>query len=420
MLLNSHMLNFLKRIFQREQVIIKENVAFNSLNSWLDEKTAPNIAELNNKLKELNNQIHEDVNTTNQNLSALDNAELMNQNIPERAKHFMKGNREAYKKKVSLFLNSLHLPDKVDNWPVFYSAAQNEMKEMVQGTAKSFQVLQEFFANESRNVMNSIGSIESKILAFKQSFDKAGLDLLEETKVQINDLQAKIQLKKALQADLKEQKSKLSLFSDELKNLKTDIELLQKDKELNNLKIKLNACKAKSSEIKNRFITPFSVINPALRKFERITYRHRLIVQKYIESPLDALMQDLHLSILKALQDLEKAILTNRIDLKDKKKEKTLEVLKLLNKSYLGNFLTEFGNIKKEQDKLIKQIKSLDVVKLLKEKTEKSKQIEEKCADTEKKIDLFSKEIEKFNLDELEKKILSNLRKITQVDVNIV
>ncbi|MBW2985939.1 hypothetical protein KY333_01080 [Candidatus Woesearchaeota archaeon] len=414
------MLSFLKRIFRKEQSISQEKVELTNLSPWFDEKTAPKIDELNSELAKVSQRVLAEKQQTIQHLDTLNKAELMNSNIPERAKHYMKGNREAYHKKVSLFLDKIQPPQKIEDLPVFHSVVQKELKELMQGTAKSFQIMQEFFANESRQVMTSIGNIEREINAFKQAFDTAGLDVLDSTKNLIVDVQTKTKLKKALETDLETRKKEKEIFSSELKQLQEDIELLQKDRELNEIKDKLKQTKAKGEEVRERIALPFSVINPALRKFERITYRHRVTVQKYIESPLDALMQDLHLGILKTLQDLEKSILNNRIDLRDKKRDKTLEVLKLLTKEYLGSFLSEYGHIKKEQDKLIKQMNALNVIQLLKEKKERIKTFENNRIDIERKIDLFSKELEKVHLLELEEKLLGNLKKITNTQVKIV
>lgn len=413
------MFSFLKKIFSKEPEVPAEDIELSNLGSWFDEKTKPKIEELNIELKKVNEQISQKISETKQNLDTLNKMELMNPNIPERAKHFMKGNREAYTKKVNLFLDKIHPPQTIETLPIFHATIQNELKEFTQGTVRPFQILQEFFANESRQVMASIGSIEKEISSFKQAFDTAGLDVLDDTKKQIIDFQTKIKLKKALETDLEEKKKELEAHTAEITKLKEDIELLQKNKELEELKNKLKQLRAKGGETRERITTPFSVINPALRKFERITYRHRTIVQKYIESPLDALMQDLHLGILKALQDLEMAIANNRIDIRDKKKDKTLEVLKLLTREYLGSFLTEYGQNKKDQDKIVKQINNLDVVVLLKQKKERAQKLENNRIDTERKIDLFSKDLDKVHIQELKNKLLDNLKKITNTQVNI-
>jgi len=411
------MFGFLKKLFSKEPEVAVEEVELSNLHSWFDEKTKSNIDSLAAELKELNNRISHEIKQAREKIEVLNNAELLNPNIPERAKHFMQGNREAFSRKVTAFLDSVHVPQDIADFSVFHSAVQEELKELSQGTAKSFQILQEFFANESRQVMANVGAVSKEITSFKQSFDAAGLNILGETRKKISDFQTKLDLRQALEKDLAARKKELEEHTSEVRQLKQDVELLQKDRELAELKNQFRQAQAGVEEARERITGPFSVINTALRKFERITYRHRMIVQKYIDSPLDALLQDLHLSILKALHDLEMAIVNNRIDLKDKKKEKTLEVLKLLTREYLGNFLTEYGQIKHEQDKIKKKIANLNVVVLLKQKKERIQKLENERIDIERKIDLFSKELSKVDIDELENKLVENLRKITGVKV---
>ncbi|MBW3002507.1 hypothetical protein KY338_05105 [Candidatus Woesearchaeota archaeon] len=411
------MLGFLKRLFTREPEVPVEEIELANLHSWFDEKTKFNIDSLTAELKEVGSRVSQEISAAKKNIETLNNAELLNPNIPERAKHFMQGNREAYSKKVGSFLDRVHVPYAISDFPVFHSAIQEELKELTQGTAKSFQILQEFFANESRQVMANVGSISKEINSFKEAFDTAGLNILDDTRKRITDFQTKLDLRQALEKDFDSQKKILAEHTEEIKKLKEETELLQKDKELTELKNNFKQAQARVEETRERITGPFSSINTALRKFERITYRHRIIVQKYIDSPLDALLQDLHLSILKALHDMEMAIVNNRIDLKDKKKEKTLEVMKLLTREYLGSFLTEYGQIKHEQDKIKKQIANLDVVVLLKEKKERITKLENNRIDIERKIDLFSKELSKVDIQELENKLVENLRKITGVKV---
>ena len=413
------MLDFLRKFFRKKQEFASEDVELDNLAAWLDENTRQNIDSLNEELGRVSQSISEGLAQARENVEVLNNAKLLNPDIPERAKHFMQGNRDAFSKKINLFLDSVHVPSSVDDFPVFYSGVQDELKELMQGTARPLQILQEFFAHESGKVMASVGNIEKEINLFRNAFDNAGLDILDDTRKRIFDLQTKVRLKDALEKDLEAQQKELEEIEKDILQLKSDVELLQKDRDFNLLKDTLKGVQARIEEARERIMGPFSVINPALRKYEYISYRHRFLVQKYIESPLDALMQDLHLGIVKALRDMELAVMNNRLDLKDKKKDKTLEVLKLLSREYLGNFLAEYGQIKHEQDKLMKEIESLEVVVLMKEKKERIQKLENNRIDVERKIDLFSKEISKADIKELEDKLVENLKKITKTVVKI-
>ena len=98
------MLGFLKRLFSKEPEVPIEEVELVNLHSWFDEKTKSNLESLNTELKEVGQRVSSEVQQAKQNLDLLNKAELLNQNIPERAKHFMEGNRSSYTKKINLFI----------------------------------------------------------------------------------------------------------------------------------------------------------------------------------------------------------------------------------------------------------------------------------------------------------------------------
>lgn len=414
------MFGFLKRILKKEEPVRSEEVELPALHSWFEGKTKSREASLKQDMEGMGQKIASERDAAQKNLALLGKAGLQNPNIPERAKHFMQGNRDAFSKKVHFFLDSIHVPQEISSFPAFYSGVQDELKELMQGTAKSFQILQEFFANESRQVMANVGVIEKELNSFKSAFDAADLDILEDTKQRISDFQAKLNLRKALEKDLSQKKKELQESTSEIRRLKKDVEMLQKDSQLNSLKNRLKDVQARIDDLRARITGPFSAINHPLKKFERITYKHRTIIQKYIDSPLEALLQDLHLSVLKALHDMELAVLNNRIDLKEKKKEKTLEVLKLLTKEYLGSFLTEYGQINHEKDKIKKTLAGLDIVALIEQKKERIAELESKRVDIEQRIQALGRELEKIDIPAVEQKLVSNLRKITETDIRIL
>jgi len=90
------MLGFLKRLFSKEHEVPVEEVELDTLSSWFDDKTKSKIDSLNTELSEVGKRVSSEVEQTRQNLDALNKAELLNSNIPERAKHFMTGNRDKF------------------------------------------------------------------------------------------------------------------------------------------------------------------------------------------------------------------------------------------------------------------------------------------------------------------------------------
>ena len=96
------------RGFFREE-IKEEEVSVANLEEWFSSKAAAVFASAAEKIKESNQQIAITIGETKEKIKALEAAELRNPNIPERAKHFMQGNRENYIKQISMFLDNIQL-----------------------------------------------------------------------------------------------------------------------------------------------------------------------------------------------------------------------------------------------------------------------------------------------------------------------
>lgn len=409
-----------KSIFRKkEPELPKEEIELHLIEKWLDEKTGPVVAELNSRLAAAKQAVAREIEETKHNLEVLEQAQLRNQSIPERAKHFMQGNRETYIKRIGFFLNSIHFPGDIRDYGSFYSAMQEELRNLAQGIARPYQILQEFFSDESRQVSSNIAVIEKELNSVQQEIISKSIHSLESTKLRIKDLEFKVTLKKKLLEESETLKQEKNGLEKEMETLSSELALLKKDKALRELEKKQLETKAKIEQAQARMMNSFSAIDTAMRKFEKITYKHREIMQKYIASPLDALMQDLHLGIIKALSDMQSTIRNSRIDLKDRKKDKALEVLQLFTKEYLGSFLTEYGQLKKEEGETAKAIETSNVTILVREKKEKLEKDESAKKITERKIADLQKEFEKIDIEALRADIAGALTALTSTAASI-
>ncbi len=409
-----------KSIFRKkEQELPKEEITLEHLENWLDEKTKPVIAELNGRLAAAKQKVIREIAEARHNIEILEQAQLRNQEIPERAKHFMKGNRETYVKRINFFFSSIHFPDAISDYGFFYSAMQEELRNLAQGVARPYQILQEFFSDESRQVSSNVAVIEQEINGLQQEIISKSINSLESTKLMIKDLESKICLKKKAADEAKLLEKEKEELDRRIEALSSDITLLKKDKKIKELEKRQLEIKVSIEQARARIMNSFSVMDTAMRKFEKITYKHRVILQKYIESPFDALLHDLHLEVIKAFSDLQAAVRSNKIDLKDRKREKTLEAIQLFTKEYLGNFLTEYGQLKKEECEIEKAIACSDVSVLLKEKQDKILCDEAARKDAEKKIADLQKELEKIDIGKLKEDIACAVSRIVQAEVSI-
>ena len=156
------MFNFLKKFFTKKEIeTIK--LELKDLKSFFDEKHKEVEKELNSKIAEIRGKIAEEITKTRNNLETLKKAELRNENIPVRAKQFMKGNREAYIRIVNNLVDSINIEDDYNSILKFCDNFNETLLHFTKSTTKAYQVLQEFFANESREIALNIKQFDSLI-----------------------------------------------------------------------------------------------------------------------------------------------------------------------------------------------------------------------------------------------------------------
>ncbi|MDP6138780.1 MAG: hypothetical protein QGI89_01600 [Candidatus Woesearchaeota archaeon] len=192
------MLNFLKKIFTKQE-IPEEKIDLNELNNCLDQKTKPLFENLDNNINQVTNKISNEKEKVEKNLEILKNAQLQNPKIPERVKTIMEGNRAAFIKKVSFFFNNIDF--KYNNHNEILekcNKTKNEIDSLGKGTARSYQILNEFFAREAEHIAANIKNIENYSNEIKNSIKNSKISNLEKIKNDIVDIQNKIKLKENL------------------------------------------------------------------------------------------------------------------------------------------------------------------------------------------------------------------------------
>ena len=101
------MFNLLRRLFEKKQedVVIKEK----ELLSWFDTETTQLNKALDEDLDRIKANISAEIKKAHENIEKLNNTILQNKDIKTREMQFMEGNREAYTKRVTIFLNQINV-----------------------------------------------------------------------------------------------------------------------------------------------------------------------------------------------------------------------------------------------------------------------------------------------------------------------
>lgn len=412
------MFNFLKNLFVKETP--KEEIKTENLSSWFNSKTNILLHSLDNDIENILEKIKEEKEKTNSNLEILKNAQLQNPNIPFKAKQLMEGNREAYIRKVIMFLKQIELEKDHKKLYNFCLSFDSLLDNFGKSTLKPYHILQEFFANESKSVANNIKNFDNLIKELRIIIEEKNLKKIEEIKEKINNLQIQINQKNKLSEEL----NNLSNLNKEIvyskQFIEKDIEKLKIAEEYSNLK----NLKQTKQNIENEFNNnkslldnSFSIIEMALKKYARIAFEYEILINDYLQNPIETLLNDKELRIINILEKLNNNIINNKIELKERKKEKTLEEIKNLNLEFFNNFIKRHNELRNRLDNVNKRINENKTRKILEEYKNRLNKIDEDTEKTEQKIDNLKKEIEKINIEEMKRELEKEINGLLKTNI---
>lgn len=392
------MLKFIKKIFQNERQEVKEamEIRLDSLEEWLNEKSKPLLEDVRQHTEEILMKSDEELQRTRFNIEVLENAKLQNPNIPFKAKQYMEGNRKAYIRAINSFLGHME----INNRDYFYlldfcSMFDKLINDLNKGTFRSYQILQEFFANETNKIALNLRNFDIIFKELKSVLNNEKVTAVNDLKEDIKSLKIKIKQKINLDVDLKNMEAGLALANGEKDALMADIESFGRSDAHNNF---LNLSEEKKNKAaafyndESQILQSFSVLERPLRKYSHIAFEHEELILDYLKQPIETLANDKNMAILDILNNLEKVLTEDRLQVDDRKKEKSLEEVKKMNREFITLFLKKYHSFKADMEELEKKIKLTGVA-------EKLREFNRQLEDTNLRIEKVNVEFNKLKND---------------------
>lgn len=404
----------------------KKELRLNETADWLDSKTKQTIEELNEKIKGYYSSIQNLQEKIKADLILLGSASYK-EKVDQRVIQIVLSNKMNYIKQVDLFLSQIILAPSFDyrsarEWCLKF---EKEIDNLAKSSVKSYYKTQHLFSDEVEKVARGIASLDMIFKKLKKELDnnKNIINLIELAYSKIKELEQGITGKYKLEKELKEERENYSKTTKQKSDINNSIVVLRSSKEythLNNL-IKENERIAKEvKQEKYKLEQPFSDLRKALEKFKRMAVSDEPLIQFYILSPIKALENDPELKIIKVLGQMEKIVEKGRIELKDKKRQKTLEQIRILNKEYLSSFLKRYSKLKNNKKTVEQEIGADTIIKKEQELNDQLNKIENKLNISAGLIKEKEERLEKFNINSLKEDIKSKLQKITGISVSII
>ncbi len=416
------MLKFLKALFGYGAQPVKEGpvaVKLSDFESWLASAQEPLKTRVSQQLSSSKNKISQISSEIKEKVNSLQSAQLLNPNIPDRAKDYMTGNREEYSRRVLQYTDKITIPENVESLSSFLEQHRQDASEFTKGILRPFQILQEFFANESKEITAMLADIEREIEAVRQAHTQANTGDYELLKNEAGILAARQKQLSGLRQEQAELEKHRNEAEKSVQALNTEEERLLKDPARAEALKKISEAREKVKAHEQKIRDVFANFEPALRKFYRMATRNVRLVERYLRDPVATLIEDLHLEILEAVEDIRRLLKFDRLQLGDKK-EYVLDAMAMLEKNSLGTWLREYGQLTKAEKDAYKAVENCDAtrtlvrVQKLREETMRNAQL------SGQRLAQVSKDIEKISLDQMRARLEEKTKMVTGKDVSII
>ncbi len=420
------MFKFLKKLFfetVEEDVVEKEGIKAEELGNWFKARSDKIFGNLDVKINYIKSKVKEEITKTKDNLAILSAASLHNPKISVKENQFMEGNRKSYILAVNNFLRGIEL-DSEDYSKLLglCNDFNDKLERFGKSTLRPYHILQEFFAHESRNIAINIKNLDASIKELKTAIGNAKIHRIDEIKDGIAELNNNINKESDFNSLLQDkEKVKEGLIKNK-NDVEKELEALLKSKEykqLNELKASKEALLASIREHNAKVVHAFSVMERPLRKLTRMVVEHAELLNKYIESPVKALIGDDGLKVRELLQKLEKNINNYTLDLKDKKREKVLETVKGLTEEFLREFVNKHNELNDKLENLEKEIDNNEVLRKENKLNYELSNIKDNLENVSVEILGKEQELSKINIKEMKSNLGKNINELLKMDVVI-
>jgi len=179
-------LDFLKRFSSPKEV---KKVPFEDLSQWVDSWASKVVGAAKLEVGTVREKIEEEKKKLQNNISILQQTELKNPNIPERARVIVQGNKVTYVQKVTMLLDKVDLPESLNDIVEFCDSFDKFLDAFSKSTMRNYQILQEFFGNQTSAVAINIKNLDAYMKQLKKIIENARIDKVEALKAEIKDVQ---------------------------------------------------------------------------------------------------------------------------------------------------------------------------------------------------------------------------------------
>ena len=357
-------------------------------------------------------------------LNELKEAELKNKNIPPKEKHFMEGNRLSYIKSVNDFISKLEEPDEIssENVREFLRSYEELSNSFKKASFRPGQITSQFFGDLLKRINENLKKINTNQEKMEGVMKSDNVKLLSSMRKKIALLEKEIERNEKLISDIEEAeknyealKEERAVFEERIRKIENNSVFL----DLNEMKSKLKSKEEELKMLDASFIDSFLQIEKALKKFSNISEDEQFI-NKYIEDPVNAAINDSQLRIADILLKTGQSLQSGALEIDDKKKDKLLEKLAALDKQTFTNFIVTHNDLTLQISNLNRKINQNNSQRDLDDTKYKLEHVQQKQENAGDNIKKLNKQAEELEIEELKKEVEEGFERLnTPVEIEI-
>lgn len=370
---------------------------------------ASNNKVISNSLREIESRKE----SVMQQLHQFHKKSLMNPNIPQREIQIMEGNRDNFIRIISHFTSSIDVPKNYMDLYDYCVTFSEKIEEAYKDTQKNVFVLNHFFGNELKSINSDLNKIEEIIISIRVLFERHKVSALKEIISDVKDISNNLLKIGKLRHEINAHNASITEYTDKIKKLEERIGTITSGTDFR----ALENFKDEKGKIQDDIQQVFHPIEDKLLSIEHTLRKYyyknpdKKILKEYIDDRYKAFINDVNLEISDIISDIKTHIDNESIELKDKKKEQTIEYLNNLDFKSLKDAQSRLKKLEDTKQHLQTKITHNSASLNLSEQQYWINTNKEKIIDHQKSIDKLAAEITKI------KNVNDNIKKNMKEDI---
>ena len=394
-----------------------------TVTNLLKKKYDENIQHLSVEFKAAYEEIQLALGNFKESLSILEKANF-NEPLDSVSLQMATSQRRSFINKMNIMISQLNKPldSSLDSIIEYQRSSLLSVKEADEHALKEF-IMFEQVLNESKAVFEDFKSVFNATKNFSDMVSKKKelLNPINDAEDELDSLKKNIEYIQNNKKEIDEHNKRMMELKKRLESEEENLRKLEESDEWNEFNRLIERKKeldSNISEVRVKISQNFSKIEKPLKKFQYLVkvekegVDDKKMLNKYLDSPVDALIETENFSFINStLERVKSNISSDKIDLKDKDKALS-DIDWMVKNNIFEELVTKHNSMIEEMKKLEESIKEQDVNRLKSE-------IESRIEQSNKEIQEITTEIER-NKRQIEKLEVSVQEKKTSLEKSLV